>query len=81
MYDVADDTYCYPGTNVIINKLSTRRQSVLDEFETEMTDLRAAEPFPHGEFNSAHYYAIHHHLFQDVYAWAGRKQTESQIGH
>jgi len=75
MYEVDDDTYCYPGTTVLKNKLDTRRQDVLDEFETEMTDLRAAEALPPGDLDYDHYRRIHWHLFQDVYAWAGKPRT------
>lgn len=75
MYEVADDTYCYPGTTVLKNKLDTMRQEVLDEFETEMTDLRADEPMPAGDLDYGHYRAIHFHLFQDVYPWAGEPRT------
>lgn len=75
MYEVDDDTYCYPGTAVLKNKLDIRRQEVLDEFETEMTDLRAAEPLPSGNLDYDHYREIHRHLFQDVYDWAGEART------
>ncbi len=75
MYEVADDTYCYPGTTVLKNKLEIRRQDVLDEFETEMTDLRAAEPLPPGNLDYQHYRSIHRHLFQDVYDWAGQPRS------
>jgi cell filamentation protein len=75
MYEVAEDTYCYPGTTVLKNKLDTRRQELLDEFETEMTDLRATEPLPSSNFDYEHYRAIHRHLFQDVYDWAGEPRT------
>jgi cell filamentation protein len=37
-----------------------------------MSILRAEEPLPGGRFGPAHYCAVHRHLFQDVYAWAGR---------
>src|SRR5262249_33583628 len=40
-----------------------------------MTTLRAAEPLPRGRFGPGHYCAIHHHIFQDVYRWAGRYRT------
>lgn len=36
---------------------------------------RAAEPLPAGRLTASHYRAIHRHLFQDVYAWAGRYRT------
>ncbi len=30
------------------------------------------EPLPSGPLTPAYYLAIHHHLFQDVYEWAGK---------
>jgi cell filamentation protein len=71
-YDAFDDPYAYEGTTVLKNLLGTRDLAVLESFELEMTTLRAAEPLPSGRFGPAHYRAIHHHLFQDVYSWAGR---------
>lgn len=32
---------------------------------------RSEEPLPEGALDYAHYRAIHHHFFQDVYVWAG----------
>lgn len=40
-----------------------------------MSSLRAEEPLPTGRFDPGHYKAIHRHLFQDVYRWAGRYRT------
>ncbi|HEY5054638.1 MAG TPA: Fic family protein, partial [Acidobacteriaceae bacterium] len=40
-----------------------------------ITTLRAEEPLPAGEFDSAHYRSVHRHLFQDVYEWAGQYRT------
>ena len=37
-----------------------------------MTFARAEEPLPAGRASAHHYKAIHHHLFQDVYSWAGK---------
>jgi cell filamentation protein len=36
---------------------------------------RGLEPLPAGRFTPTHLRAIHRHLFQDVYAWAGRYRT------
>jgi cell filamentation protein len=71
MYDAVADPYCYPDTTVLINKLGLRDQAKLDAFEAEITTQRAAEPFPAGRLSYSHYRAIHRHLFQDVYTWAG----------
>lgn len=37
--------------------------------------LRANEALPYGQFDPAHYHAVQHHLFQDVYDWAGEYRT------
>lgn len=74
-YDAFDDPYSYKGTAVLKNRLRTKDPAVLQAFELEMTTLRAAEPLPQGAFDPAHYRAVHHHLFQDVYRWAGKYRT------
>src|SRR5258706_11606035 len=75
MYDAIADPYCYDGTTVLKNIPGIREQTVLDEFEAALTAQRADEPLPVGRLSGAHYKAIHHHLFQDTYAWAGRFRT------
>jgi cell filamentation protein len=40
-----------------------------------MTFARSEEALPPGLLSVSHYRAIHHHLFQDVYDWAGRFRT------
>ena len=75
MYDATPDPYCYPGTSVLKNIPGIRNQAELDRFETAITAQRGEEPLPLGRFGVSHYRAIHHHLFQDVYPWAGRLRT------
>lgn len=73
MYEVeADSYYCYPGTRVLKNNLDLRDQKQLEAFEAEITVQRASEPLPPGKMDFRHYCDIHHHLFQDVYPWAGQ---------
>jgi len=74
-YDAFDDPYAYPGTSVLQNRLDIRDNGILEAFEIEISTLRAEEPLPHGTFDPAHYCSIHHHLFQDVYEWAGQYRT------
>jgi cell filamentation protein len=74
-YDAFDDPYAYPGTSVLRNRLDIRDASILEAFEVEIFMLRAEEPLPQGTFDPAHYFSIHHHLFQDVYEWAGQYRT------
>jgi cell filamentation protein, protein adenylyltransferase len=44
MYEVDDDTYCYPGTTVLRNLLDLTTQAELDAFEAEITLQRSTEP-------------------------------------
>lgn len=74
-YDAFDDPYCYKGTTVLKNRLNTKSAEILEAFELEMSTLRADEPLPEGRFGPSHYRAIHRHLFQDVFSWAGRYRT------
>jgi cell filamentation protein len=72
MYETADTVYCYSNSNVLMNLAGLRSARELEEFELAMTAQRAEEPLPAGRFSVSHFCAIHHHLFQDVYAWAGK---------
>jgi len=75
VYDSAPDPYCYPGTTVLKNLANIRDQATLQAFEDDMASQRAEEPSPLGRLSASHYKAIHHHLFQDVYPWAGKLRT------
>jgi cell filamentation protein len=75
MYDAVDDPYTYENSTVLINKLDLRDQAELDDFEAEISSARANEPLPGGNLDFGHYCAVHRHLFQDVYEWAGTPRT------
>jgi cell filamentation protein len=75
MYDAVADDYCYPGTTVLKNKLNLTDADELAAFEAEVSEARADEEAPAGDLDYAHFKAIHHHLFQDVYDWAGEART------
>lgn len=75
MYSAFADPFCYPGTAILKNRLGIRDQPTLDKFEAEITAQRAEEPLPVGRLSITHFCNIHHHLFQDVYVWAGRYRT------
>ena len=75
------DDYYVPGTSVLRNKFTgpgkpygETNQAKLTELEEYYTRSRlielAAHPIP-GQFDYTHMKAIHHHIFQDVYEWAG----------
>jgi cell filamentation protein len=76
-YD-ADDTYCYPGTDVLRNKAEITDANELDAYEGELSTLRSIEILENpiaGQFDLAHLRRIHLALFQDVYEWAGKIRT------
>ena len=75
MYDAIDDPYTYENSTVLVNKLDLRDQDELDDYEAEISNARSGEPLPEGELDFSHYCAVHHHLFQDVYDWAGKPRT------
>jgi len=75
MYDAIADEYCYPGTTVLKNKLDLKDPAELSAFEAEVSDARADEELPGGALDYHHFAAIHHHLFQDVYDWAGSARS------
>ena len=79
------DPYTYPGTS-LRNLRAIRDPIVLAQFEAESTIWRIAQliatPLP-GLFDPGHLKAIHKHIFQDVYSWAGQFRTVniSKGGH
>lgn len=75
MYQAIADPYCYAGTSVLKNTPGILDQAALDAFEAISTAQRSDEPLPDGRLSVTHYKAVHFHLFQDVYSWAGRFRT------
>lgn len=72
---MADDPYVYPGTTILKNKLGFRNVDKLDKVERRSVADKIARGVPTGDFDLAHLKAIHHHLFQDIYVWAGKVRT------
>ena len=73
---MSDPVYCYPPDHrVLRNKLNLRDAAQLDQFERELVAQRTAQGIPTGDFDLAHLRAIHRHLYQDVYDWAGEIRT------
>jgi len=76
MIDATDFTIS--GTGVLRNKLGITDPVALSGTVTDSTALRLAslqESPVRGGFDSAHLQAIHHHIFQDIYDWAGELRT------
>ena len=75
-YGVAQDKYCYPASDVLINLLDIRESDILDQAEAEFTAERFrtydSPEQPLSKFSLEHLKHLHHHLFQDLYVWAGQ---------
>jgi cell filamentation protein len=72
---MSGDPYVYPGTSILRNKLGIRDAALFDYHEREITTARARQGIPTGNFDLKHLKAIHRHLFQDIYDWAGELRT------
>lgn len=70
-----DDPYLIPGTRVLRNRLGITDQAELDRKERLLVVQRTLEGPPTGNFDLRHLQAIHRHLFQDLYDWAGELRT------
>ena len=76
--DEADAKYCYPGTNVLKNKLDIRNLDTLHMAERDYSSVRQTEIMMQGvtgDFSFKHLCSIHKQLFQDIYTWAGKTRT------
>lgn len=69
-----DKEYCYPNTNILINKLNIKTHDELVVAEREITSLKIAiaksQPIE-GNFDLEHLKTIHKFIFEDIYSWAG----------
>jgi cell filamentation protein len=69
------DPYLYPGSSVLRNKPGLTDPAQFEAVERALVTQRISEGIPAGEFDLVHLQAIHHHLFQDVFDWAGAVRT------
>ena len=80
---MTDTIYCYPPDYKILkNKLNIQSQDDLNRKERQFATFRITQGCPTGDFDLAHLQAIHHHIFQDIYTWAGEiRQVEISKSH
>ena len=75
-YGVSQDPYCYPHTSVLINLFDLTSEQELTAAEVALTSQRLQSFQPDFEqLTFAYLCQIHHHLFQDLYRWAGQPRT------
>ena len=70
-----DSKYCYPDSNVLINKFDVREIDKFDQLERIFTSYRLGElelkPVAFS-FDLKHLQTIHHRIFKDLFDWAGK---------
>lgn len=75
---MSDKVYCYPDSEVLINKLNIHDFERLCEAERRFTMLRLNDLLERpisGKFDLRHLQDIHYYIFQDIYTWAGKIRT------
>ncbi len=73
-----NDPYCYPNTDVLINKLDIKSKDDLDNTEIAYVCNRLYELSINGlegDYTLEHFLGIHAYIFQDIYVWAGEIRT------
>lgn len=73
-----DGYYCYPGTNILKNKLNIMDEAELADVERKITAVRSAELMKEplsGRLDFGMLKRIHGFLFGDIYEWAGKIRT------
>lgn len=77
VHTLSDTVYCYPGTDVLRNKLDIRDSKVLHDAERDITARRLLQLYDspiRGSFDYSHLKSIHRFIFQDIYEWAGKER-------
>lgn len=72
------DPYTFPNTDVLKNKLGITDYDKLCAAERNLTSARQIQmesKYIKGNFDMKYLCAIHKHLFQDVYDWAGKTRN------
>ena len=89
--DPSWDEYFIPGTQVLRNKFtgggelpygvdSERALQALEEHRATLRLIELRDNPILGLFDYDHMKAIHRHIFQDVYEWAGVERTTPMLG-
>ena len=61
-----DRIYCYPGTDILVNKLNIQNHKRLLDAERKLTNLRILDLLENpvkGSFDLTHLQAIHRYIF------------------
>lgn len=75
-----ESQYCYPGTDILINKFDIRDRVLLEEIERDYSTYRLSKIYLKdfsGNFDMQHYLDIHKYVFGDLYDFAGEIRNEN----
>jgi len=72
-YGTGLDPYCYPGTDVLVNKFNIQNKVVLEEAEREITTAALSGiSFSLPPYDLTYLKNLHRLLFSRIYDWAGK---------
>lgn len=75
-YGVGHDSYCYPDSTVLRNKLDIRDDTTLSDAERQLSAIAADNvEFSPPPYGLAYLQNIHRALFSDLYEWGGELRT------
>lgn len=74
--------WCYPGSDVLINRYDIHDKILLGKLETQklMTKILSLDVSParvKTTFDTKHLISVHKYLFEDIYEWAGKIRDEN----
>ena len=79
VYTSVQSIYCYPDSDVLINKMGIRNKDELKAAEEEITAIKQyalwQEPLK-GHYTKSHLMRIHRFLFEQIYPFAGYIRRE-----
>lgn len=79
-YNSRNSIYCYPGTNILKNKLDLHDSNKLFELERQIVLAKSyilRQNLKIQTFDKRHFINIHKFLFEDIYPFAGQFRTEN----
>ena len=79
LYEAVNSIYCYPDSNVLVNKLNIHDNKKLATVERKLVLLKLYTLRQNnniGKFDIQHFLSIHKFLFEDIYPFAGKIRSE-----
>lgn len=79
LYEAVNSIYCYPNSNVLVNKLNIHDNKKLATVERKLVLLKLYTLRQNNnieKFDIHHFLSIHKFLFEDIYPFAGKIRSE-----